>query len=91
MMHNSMTSLHMPCFCSHNMFCAVQLKEFVGPVAIYGDVNDILEASMGKMKVGSHNLLFILCCVMASSKVEVLLCIPCSTRDNRIVLCHGML
>lgn len=27
-----------------------QLVEFVGPVAIYGDVNDILETSMARMK-----------------------------------------
>lgn len=34
-----------------DLWFAVQLKEFVGPVAIYGDVNDILEESMQKMKV----------------------------------------
>ncbi len=30
---------------------AEQLVEFVGPLAIYGDVNEILEGSMARMKV----------------------------------------
>lgn len=30
--------------------CA-QLREFVGPVGVYGDVNDILKENMEKMKV----------------------------------------
>lgn len=39
--------------CQHIIWTAEQLRDFVGPVAIYGDVNDILEESMRNMKVNA--------------------------------------
>lgn len=43
--------------CTHAVLLGVaeQLNEFVGALPVYGDVNDILEASMLRMKVTHFN------------------------------------
>ena len=50
---------------------AEQLNEFVGALPVYGDVNDILEASMLRMKVVHPHLQDNVACRHAS----VLMCI----------------
>ena len=58
--------------------CAEPLKDYVGPIGLYGHVNDILKENMSQMKVGGWQ-----CCTSATSCAD-----SCNGWARVRLICH---